>query len=29
VVSEAVRKLKGADPIPFAQFARDYADKLR
>jgi uncharacterized protein YbjT (DUF2867 family) len=28
-VSPAVRQLNGRDPIPFAQFARDYADKLR
>ena len=28
-VSPAVRQLTGRDPIPFAQFARDYADKLR
>jgi hypothetical protein len=29
VVTPAVRQLTGRDPIPFAQFARDYADKLR
>jgi uncharacterized protein YbjT (DUF2867 family) len=28
-VSPDVRRLKGADPIPFAQFARDHADALR
>ena len=28
-VSPAVRQLTGRDPIAFAQFARDYADKLR
>ena len=29
VVTPAVRQLTGRDPIPFEQFARDYADKLR
>jgi uncharacterized protein YbjT (DUF2867 family) len=28
-VTPAVRQLTGRDPIPFEQFARDYADKLR
>jgi uncharacterized protein YbjT (DUF2867 family) len=29
VVTPTVRKLKGADPIPFEQFAREHADALR
>ena len=29
VVTPAVRELTGRDPIPFEQFARDHADKLR
>ena len=28
-VSPSVRRVTGRDVIPFAQFARDYADKLR
>ena len=28
-ISPAVRQITGREPIPFAQFARDYADKLR
>jgi len=28
-VTPVVRQLTGRDPIPFEQFARDHADKLR